>query len=51
MREQKLGLKLLLLSLPAGSTLADARRYLRIEHQRTRTPSRLLDTELGIERD
>ena len=50
MKQEGLGLAALLAKLPPGSTLDDARRQRRIDKQRTRTPSALLDSELGSRR-
>lgn len=44
-------LKLMLLGMPPGSTLEDARRLHRKLKQADRTPCSFLDRELGIERD
>ena len=50
MKREQLGLVGLLSRMPPGSTLDDARRQRRIDKQRTRTPSKLLDAEFGIDR-
>lgn len=46
-----LGLRLLLTFLPAGASLADARRLHQRLRQQSRRPCRILDEALGISRD
>lgn len=51
MLREKEGLKLLLLQMPPGSTMADAMKLHRKLHQLRRRPCSFLDEELGIVRD
>lgn len=51
MLREQLGLRLLLAQMPAGSTLADARRLREKIKQTGRRPCSFLDEMLGIERD
>jgi hypothetical protein len=51
MMSEKEGLKLLLLQMPPGSTMADALRLHRKLHQLRRRPCSFLDQELGIVRN
>ncbi|MFO0984393.1 MAG: hypothetical protein U1E76_22155 [Planctomycetota bacterium] len=51
MLREQLGLKLLLAQMPAGSTIADARRLREKIMQTGRRPCRMLDDMLGIRRD
>ncbi len=51
MLREKEGLKLLLMQMPPGSTMADALKMHRKLHQLRRRPCSFLDEELGIVRD
>ncbi len=51
MLREKDGLKLLMMQMPQGSTMADAMKLHRKLHQLRRRPCSFLDKELGIVRD